>query len=436
MSALYCNPAAQSEQELQPLIFHALARIIPQHPALSTVFFDAEEKSKPYYARLSQIDLRECVVFVPRQPEPEPKETNESRDPEWDRLLEKYHNTRFDERWGELPLWRLVVLHDPIDKSRFTACFVYQHTVGDGSAGLSFHRALRAELSCVSRAGHLPPPEPVVVSTDAPISQSLESLHRLPLSPGYLLKMAWADKFPNNSDKLWLGGPVAGPTRSRFKSLVLTAEKTSKLLAVGRAHSVTLTAICHALIGHAIFANLPPEKSQLRTSIAVNLRRFLPNDVAEKDIIGNYVSAPVLDLERPASTSSISWADARRIKRMLDDETSRNGKDTSSACLRWAGDIHKYFESKSQKARDGSFQLTNLGAFRRRADDTGPWYTERMVFSEGFDCAREAICVTMVTGEDGCLTVGLVWGIDVVEEQLMLNIYETLKIMLLNTATT
>lgn len=432
VSAEYIQADPVSDQELKPLIFHAVARVIAQHPALSTIFLDAQEGSKPYYARLPQIDLRECVVFATRKTEAEV--TKENRDPEWDNLLEEYHNVRFDDRWGELPLWRLVILHQLDDRSRFVACFVYLHTIGDGNAGPTFHRALLAELSSISGKGPLEPLEPVVRSPDLPIPGSLESLHRLPLSPCYLLKMAWEDRFPSNSNKLWLGGPVSVPTRSRFLSCTLTAETTRKLLSVGRAHSVTLTAICHSLVALAIFANLPPDKTQLKSSIAFNLRRFLPSDVKERDVMGNYVSAPTLDLKRPASVSSITWAEAQRIKKALDEETGRNGKDASTACLRYVSNMHEYFESKFSKARDGTFCLTNLGTFKRRENDNGPWRTGRMIFSEGFDAAREAICISMITGEDNCLTVGLVWGQDVVEEQLMLNISETLRTMLHKTA--
>lgn len=429
-SATYSNPA--SSQDLQPLVFQAVSLVIAQHPSLSTIFLDAEDKSKPYFARLPEIDLRQCVIFVPRQSKVEEKSGN--CDPEWDGVLEEYHNTRFDKSWGELPLWRLVVLHEPNDNSRFVACFIYQHTIGDGNAGPSFHRALLAELSFLSAAEDLQAIDPIVRCPDEPVPPSLESLHRLPLSPGYLLKMAWIDAFPSNSDRLWLGGPVSKPTRSRFLSYTFLADMTNKLLVVCRAHSVTITATCHALIALAIFVNLPAEKTRLKSSIAFDLRRFLPREVLENDLIGNYVAAPWVDLKRPASTSTISWAEAKRIKKALDNDIKRNGKDVSSACLRYVGDMHKYFESKFKKPRDGTFCLTNLGTFKRREGDSGPWRTGRMVFSEGFDASREAFDITMITGEDGCLSLGIVWGDGVVEEKFILHIFETLKTLLRQTA--
>lgn len=429
VSARYERPETLLDVDLQFLIFPAVAKVIARHPALSTVFFDAQEGSKPYYAQLPEIDLRECVIFVARKSRAE--SSGSGHDVEWDSLVEEYHNTRFDERWGELPLWRLVILHDPDDKRSFVAAFVHLHPIGDGNSGSMFHRALLTELSTASGEPCL---DPIVRCPDSPLPESLESMHRLPLSLRYLLKMAWEDKFPSNGDDLWLGGPVSKPTRSRFLSFTLSSDLTTRLILLCRARGVTLTSTCHVLFALAIFSNLPPQKTRLKSSIACDLRRFLGDDVVGKDVMANYVSAPTQVLKRPASLSSITWAEARRIAKLLRDETSRGGKDSSSALLRYVGSKHEYFESKFGKARDGSFSLTNLGIWKRAAVDGHAWRTGRMVFSEGFDASREAICITMVTGEDECLTVGIVWGQDVVEERLMRDISETFKTLLEKTA--
>lgn len=396
---------------------------------------DAKEGlKKPYYAQIPQIDLRECVVFETRARKG--GKMSEDADEERDHLLERLHNTRFDERWGELPLWRLVILHDPKDESRFVACFVWQHTIGDGHAGASFHRSFQAELSALSFEHEIKHTENVVHSPHTALPAKLESLHKLPLSPAYLLKMAWYDRFPSNSQALWLGAPITTPTRSRFRSFSLTAETTSNLLAACRARSVTMTAAVHGLIALAIFRNLPMDKTQLKSSIAVNLRRWLPSDALREDDIGNYVSATYLDHKRPAPTDGSSWAEAQRVKKFLDDEVKLRGKNASTGCLRWVGDMHKYFASKIGQPRDATFCLTNLGVFqpKDKGFDACPWRTERMVFSEGFDAAREAMDVTMITGEDGRLTLGLIWGDGVVEERSMLDIFKMLKALVLATA--
>ncbi|KAJ4418801.1 Alcohol acetyltransferase [Gnomoniopsis sp. IMI 355080] len=433
MSAVYSNPA--STHELRPLILQAAARVIARHPALSITFMGANEGAKnPYYAQLSQIDLQDCIVFKTRKLEV--KEESADADEERNELLELYHNTRFDERWGELPLWKLVILQEPSDQSRFVACFIWQHTIGDGHTGPSFHRTFQAELSVLSAKSDTQDTETIVRSPQTALPSSLESLHKLPLSPTYLLKMAWQDKFPNNSQAVWLGAPITAPTRSRFRSFVLSNEKTNKLLAVCRAHSVTMTAVIHALITLAIFSNLPQNKTRLKSSIAINLRRWISSDVLKEDEMGNYVSTTYLDSKRPESMEGIQWAEALRIKKIIDNEVQMGGKNASTGCLRWVGDMHKYFASKTGQPRDATFCLTNLGVFRPRNKDAAslPWYTERMFFSESFDAAREAMDVTLVTGEDGCLTLGLIWGDGVVEENLVSDIFDKLKNLILATA--
>ncbi|KAJ4395812.1 Alcohol acetyltransferase [Gnomoniopsis smithogilvyi] len=433
MSAVYSN--LTSTHDLKPLIFGAVARVIDRHPALSTVFMEANEGCKdPYYAQLSHIDLQDCTVFETWKWE---DEESAAADEQRDKLLERYHNTRFDERWGELPLWRLVILQEPSDQSRFVACFVWQHTIGDGHTGPSFHHSFQAELSALSvNPVGVKDLENIVRPPKAAIPPSLESLHKLPLSPLYLLKMAWQDKFPNKSQAVWLGGPVTEPTRSRFRSFSLTTDTTSSLLAVCRAHSVTMTAVIHALIALATFSNLPPNKTRLKSSIAINLRRWISSDALKEDDMGNYVSTTYLDSKRPESMEGISWGEALRIKKLLDNEVKLGGKNASTGCLRWVDDMHKYFASKTGQPRDATFCLTNLGVFhpKNKDDANPPWSTEKMVFSEGFDAAREAMDVTMITGEDGRLTLGLIWGDGVVEEKLMLDIFDKLKNLVVATA--
>lgn len=434
MSAAYSNPV--SHKDLRLLIFQAVTQVIARHAALSIIFVDAHEPSKkPSYARLAQFDLQDCIIFKTRQLDR--NSGSEEANEELDEVLERYHNTRFDERWGELPLWRLVILHEPGDQTQFTACFVWQHAIGDGHTGPSFHRSFQAELSTLSAlpsTSEMDKLETLVRCPQIALPPSLESVHKLPLSPGYLLKMAWQDKFPNNSQALWLGGSITAPTRSRFRSFSLTSETTSALLSLCRAHLVTMTAVIHALIALAIFSNLPANKKQLKSSIAINLRPWISSDALKEDEMGNFVSMTYLDHNRPESLDSIPWPEAQRIKKLLDIEVKLGGKNASTGCLRWVGNMHKYFASKTGQPRDATFCLTNLGVFHPQETRDSHWATQNMVFSESFDAAREAMDVTMITGEDGCLTLGLIWGDGVVEENLMLAIFDKLKSLILATA--
>lgn len=397
---------------------------------------DAHEPSKsPYYARLAHFDLEDCIVFETWQLDR--TQSSEDVNEALDELLERYHNTRFDERWGELPLWRLVILHEPSDQTRFIACFVWQHAIGDGHTGPSFHRDFQTELSNLSAPACSPTMENLETTVSCPqmaLPPSLESLHKLPLSPYYLLKMAWQEKFPANSQALWLGASITTPTRSRFRSFVLTAERTSGLLTVCRAHLVTVTAVIHALVALAIFSHLPPNKTQLKSSIAINLRPWITSDALKQNAMGNFVSTTYFDNKRPESLESISWSDAQRIKKLLDNEVKLGGKNASTGCLRWVGDMHKYFASKTGEPRDATFCLTNLGIFNPQTKSGSQWAIHDMVFSESFDAAREAMDVTMITGQDGCLTLGMIWGDGVVEEELMLGIFDKLKSLVIATA--
>lgn len=425
---------ADSTQDLQPLIFLAVARIISQQPALSAIFLDHDgSKAKARYVQIPRIDLRECVLFVNQ--EPGSKKKDESRNPEWDQLLEEYHNTRFDERWGELPLWRLVISRQPENKLEFIACFFHLHGICDGNSGPAFHRAFLAELQALSEQKLADTFDPVVFPPDSMLPLNVEALHRLPVSPQYLLKLAWQDAFPVKAKNVWLGAPMSAKlSRSRFRSMTLPADVTRRLVAVSRSHSASLTATVHSLVGTAIFANLPNhDATKLKTGIAVNFRRFLPRDVVDDDSIGNWVYVAYDVMKRPSSTANVSWENAQHVKKLLDDEVGRKGKNTPMACLRYV-DMHKYLQGRFKRPREGSYLMSNLGVFQPRDGNAGPWKIGRMIFSEGFDISGEALDITMITGCDGCLTVGFVWSDTVTEERFVSGVFDTLEKLLIETS--
>lgn len=433
-SAEYSNPANTTRNLLQPLIFQAVARVVIKHPILSAVFLGADT-AKPRYAQLPRIDLRECIVFV--EQDPGFKGSDTTRNPGWDRLLEEYHNMRFDDRWGQLPLWRLVISYPPSSNTEFIACFVHLHGICDGNSGPAFHRAFLAELQTLSQQGLSDTFDHIVRSPNAPPLPSIEALHRLPLSPDYLLKLAWQDTFPKKNKHVWLGAPASTrPTRSRFLSITLPADTTRKLVAVSRSHGTSLTGTIHALVGTALFANLPKDATTaLKSGLAINLRRFLSQELVDQDSFGNWVYVAYDAMKRPSSTSKISWEYAQHVKKLLDDEVRRAGKNTPMGCLRYVGNMHKFFEKRCKGQREGSYLLSNLGAFKPRDNnDARPWKTGRMIFSEGFDASGEPIDVMMITGCDGCLTVGFVWSDSIVQENFILKVSGTLEKLMVDTA--
>lgn len=446
-TAYYSCPPSQACEDLPLLIYRVLDAVIYEHPALGAIVVD-EEKSSPYFVRLPSIKLRGAVEFVASATTLEVSDA--ARAQELDQILEEQHNQNFLRRHGEVPYWRLVIIHNPDKKSGFIACFIYHHAIADGTSGLAFHRSFLSKLLFMVA---VPASSPVrtedLRTTDGPISllpdkqilPSLETLHPLPLSTSYMLRSLWHEYFPGTVRGLWTAAPISdaiSKRRSRFRSMQLSTNTTSRLLAACRSNSTTLTATVESMLAAALFSRLPSVRcSVLRCDGAVSLRRWLPRETVNNDSIGNWVSRYLEEHRRPTGATSatanapelFSWDEARRVRATIENELSKNGKDSVVDLLRFAGKLHDYFTKKIGNSRDESFELSNIGVFRdsRNEQDLGSWKIGRVVFSQSADVVGAAFETSLVTGCDGCLNIGFSWLEGIVDGGWMEQVMETLK---------
>lgn len=397
---------------------------------------------------------------------------DEGSDKELDEILEQQHNINFKERYGELPFWRVVILHGAGNTAHFVACFIYHHVIGDGKSGLAFHRSFLSALSAIpdlasattgSEAsapvngdadnGH--EADTIVYPPQTPLIPNLESLHPLPLSIPYILKALWDDWFPRAPRTLWTGGPIStapSARRVRFRSVTLSQSTSAGLLAASRANSTTLTAAVEVLLAAAVLAHLPPERySSVRCNCPVSLRRFLPSDIVDDDSIGTWVSRYEEVHHRLSGVSSsrnsisnnsnalelFSWEEARRVKATIDAELRKNGRNTAAGLLRYVRDSHRFFKKKVGKPREHSFELSNIGLFKPAVQQEGSkgeeeegWRIGRMIFSQSADVVGAGFEACLVTGGDGRLTFGFSWLEGIVEGVWMEKVIEELKGMM------
>lgn len=106
MSALYVH--SSPIVSLHELVFSALENVIQEHAVLGVIPI-GEDTPNPYFARLRQINLQDVVTFVKRKKDWNP---DAEIDRELDETLEREHNVDFKQKYGELPFWRLLILHE------------------------------------------------------------------------------------------------------------------------------------------------------------------------------------------------------------------------------------------------------------------------------------------------------------------------------------
>ncbi|PCG97453.1 Alcohol acetyltransferase [Penicillium occitanis (nom. inval.)] len=367
VSAFYTRSSPLDIQHLQFLVYRAVKEVITDHPALGISIAD-EDKPRPYYVQLPTIDLSKAITFISSDTIPNPSDSDGAK--ALDLLLEEQHNRNFKNRAPQDPLWRLLIVHEPTESSRFVACFVYHHAICDGTSGLVFHRHLLKKLSQISTIDSAQKADAIVATSSKAFLPSLEELHPLPLSTLFFLKANFKEYIAINKPKrrTWTAAPTTTDPSKRT--------------------------------------------SRFRDSIGTWVSRY--------DFQHRYV--PRGRSSHSDTIKLFSWEDARKVKATIQKEIENQGKDSIVGLLKHAGDVHKLARRRIGKRRAESFELSNIGVFghdQQANCKVNNWSVGRVIFSQSADVVGAAIEVSLVTGNDGSLNVGFTWLDGIVEGSMM-----------------
>ncbi|KAK2865000.1 hypothetical protein FQN49_004008 [Arthroderma sp. PD_2] len=444
VTASYVLPSTCS-LPLKDCIYKALETLVGQHPVLSAIPLE-EDSTNPYFARLPEIDLDQCVTFQQRKSslpsKPSSKDDGESnpdpdreRDVELDELLNVQHNASFS---APLPYWRLCVLTDHQDSCQFTAAYVWHHAIGDGSSGKAFHKTF---LQALHHACSAPPLDvkSVIVSPKTPLLPNLEEVYPMPLSIFFILSVLFFTKIWKTARDpgLWTGTKITTPLENQIRHLVVSERDTIALRDLCRENKTTVTAALQTLLANALFTNLPEQCTKLYCEGAISNRRWLTDDSITDDSIGVWVQdfGELYSRDKFSKKEDrleFSWDEARRSKQNLDRILSKKGKNAMVAMLKYVGDYqNELFLPKLGKEREKSFEISNVGVFRSGSEDLeakekGP-QIGRMVFTQSANVFGSAISSSVITGEDGCLVLGLSWQKGVVDADLVAAVIRTVN---------
>ncbi|OAP55345.1 hypothetical protein AYL99_10318 [Fonsecaea erecta] len=442
VTASYRLPRSHAPR-LKECIYQALGDVVTRHPILSAIVVD-ESTQKPYFVRLPEIHLDRCVHFQARHRDYDPA-VEEQRDVELDEFFSTWHGGPYE---PPDPFWRLYILTSPAHPSNFTASFFYHHALGDGASGMAFHRAFHSALS---EAISTPPtkllaPAPVISSSSTPLLPSLESLHPLPVSPWHLLTVLFKHKIWSSRDPgLWTGSKCTTPLGlPGARHLAFSALNTTAFKDVCREHGTTITAALQTLIAGALFSHLSEKFTKLACSGALSARRFLPTDAGiTDDSMGVWVlgmsDTYTRDNFRQRGSGSgqgeydlLPWTEAQRSRRNIEHVLSLEGRNTEVGLLGYVNDYQQeLFLSKVGKDRDASFDVSNLGVFKPATATVSEGSQEveigRMLFTQSPGVTAGVFQVSVVTGPDGCLVLGVTWQNGVVDDELVEKVMESVK---------
>jgi hypothetical protein len=427
---------------LETVVFAALAKVIRKHPNLSAIPQN-EAKSYPdvYFAKLSSIDLRTCVVFHERE-FPVPKDGE--ADGELDQLLAEQHNCGFkvDHAGGMTPFWRLAILATTNDATSFTAVWIWHHALADGTSALLFHDTLRTALNALPSNLDLNI-STTVASSETPLPPAFEDQHPMSLTWSRFFKAICTSFFPSVFHRrpscFWTGNAIqthATPLpRFKYRSFAISAAATKRLAQLSRKENVTVTATLQTLLAASLFANLPTaDFDKVRIVGPMAMRALLKN--VERDQMTNattqYIfmhhrpNPPTTTTEGPSVLQYFTWDEARAVKRAITREAAKKGADNNVALLKYVLDMHALFTDDLGKARADSAELSNIGVYRPQVGE-GEWNIGRMTFSQCANVTGCAFGVNVVTGGDGNASVGFCWCEGGVEEGLVGTVIEVLE---------
>ncbi|MCJ1430751.1 hypothetical protein MMC27_000101 [Xylographa pallens] len=407
----------------------AISGLLHQHPSLNC-YFEGEDTFEPKFRRLNTIEVQDVLQVLDL-------ENGES-------LAEKLQFLH-DQRWSvdRKPLWKLVVMREPRVASDTSIgstlhlAFVFHHVIGDGLSGVAFHTSLLRELENIEQSIQDLQESPKAIDTPLSISlvEPIEKLTLLPLSWPFLIRQVVKEYGPRwligAPSPLWAGLPVQTldkcPFRSRVRIVTIRADRVESLLKESRKHSVTLISLLTAALVSTLAVTLPEEPRFLGWT-SYTLRRVtgtsLNDMVNQTSSFETSYPADFLDNIRKASNLAERveslWKSAGYFHTRMQDELARCPRDNLVGLLPYVSDHVKYYQKKIGKAREATFELSNLGVFKKNQESLpGNWILKNMTFTQGAQPVGPAFAVNCVSVQGGPLTIAITWQDSVVHEDII-----------------
>ncbi|KAJ5980435.1 hypothetical protein N7481_007733 [Penicillium waksmanii] len=425
----YLNLAVAATYELpksftspvEDYVLRACASVIAEHPSLSAIPA-ADDTQEPYFVRLPIIDLDKVVRFTQREHgiprDVSLGEGDISPDLDLQAVFQEEHNTPFI---PPNPYWRLHVLVDKQDTHKFTAALILHHALGDGGSGKSFHisflRALQTQTASDGETPHS------VASPQIPMLPNIEQIHPMPLSFWFLAKKIFQAKvYAPRDPGLWTGARIQPPTSTHVRLVPFAQGLVKRLRKACREERTTITALLQTVYARSLFKHIPDQFFRLNCTGAFSTRRFLP-DIITEDSMGVFVA----DFEESYTRSTVAladptafpWEEARRSRQTIQDTLDRKGADVGPNLLKFVNNFQQELcLSKVGQDRDKSFEVSNIGVVSSTSTPDQP-SIQGMAFSQCASVMGNAIGVSVVTGGDGCLVLGISWQEAVVEAELI-----------------
>jgi hypothetical protein len=260
----------------------------------------------------------------------------------------------------------------------------------------------------------------------------------------------------------WTGAPIDPSSADTHIRLLTVGElELAEILARCRAHKASLTGLLHALIARSLARRLGPGEKAFRSSTPIALagyanpkfagETFTPGETMYSVVTAlncDHDVSAIRELQR-ANTNTGStnlrnndddddddaaiWAFAQDMTARLRAKAASLPRDDIAALSSLVGDWHAFFRGKFGQARDGSWEVSNLGSLgaadagiisqheeeRVESGRAARWSIDRAVFTQGALATGAAFTVNVagVSSRGVCATVS--WQDGIVDVDVM-----------------
>ncbi|KAF4341136.1 l-amino acid oxidase [Fusarium beomiforme] len=407
--------------------FNALRRCIEEHPFFCVTVGD-RNTDKGFYERVASINVEEHINFV------------EDENAQADSLeaIGRSMKTEIDRPFvAGIPPWRIVVL--PTGPSQCHVAFSYSHTIGDGIAGVAFHKTFLAGLQETPAIA----PSSIIAPPNKPLPEPFDTAERLPISWSFLLAPVLAEYMPYFlvrlfglrvsasyvDDGTWTAAPIffnAETYHNNLKIRQVEASQVNKVIQLARTHDARLSGVMHQLITRALSRAVKDNNvTNFVAQTAINMRRSIgmSNDVASDIVSGCYT----VHL-RSAATGPLTeqeWASAAEATKEF-AITSTKLEDNAIGLLRYVPSMRKWTLGKIGKKRDSSYEFSNVGAFDGNTANNDKAKVSKLTFAQPGHVGGCPICFNIASVTNGDLVYTVTWqpgalglGDDAAEEKIV-----------------
>ncbi|KAL8651126.1 MAG: hypothetical protein Q9226_004845 [Calogaya cf. arnoldii] len=429
VTATYAVPLELEDTFLYASVRAAIPGLLHRHLPLSC-YIAAYDTARPSFGRLETVEARDVLDYV--------------RLEQGDDLAGKLQELH-DQQWPvePKPLWKLVVMrelqtmHGSSADAALHIAFVYHHVIGDGLSGNALHHSLLHELENLEQKSQASQDTSDVISTP-PVTTLVEPIERLislPLSWIFLMKQAVKEYAPQwligVPSTIWAGLPNKTldelPFRTRVRLVTIRPEDSQFLVEASREHDVSLTSLITAAVASAL-ANEVPTASKMLGLTPYTLRRVTGTSMAEmvnqSTGFETIYPADILDRLRKVSNTierrDSLWATASYFHTQLQSELAKCPKDNLVGLLPYVIDHVDFYKKKFGKAREATWELSNLGVFKPLpGTSSNTWKLNSMTFTQGAQPLGSALTVNGVSVQDKPLTLAITWQDRVIDERII-----------------